>query len=823
MDAITRFGGMVVSQSCDVSFMASTRVINVGVVENQQKLLMNEKETVVIDDKDFNAVFDGSKWTPHNEKLHGKVTGVIPLMAAAQPNKPTKVRPVMDYSKELNSYISNHPGCDVALCQDKLRNWRKLGDNACAMDLKKAYLQLHVHGDLHRFQAVNYKGKLYVMTQMGFELNVAPKIMSVILQQVLALDEIVAKGTDHYVDDIFVNEAVVSAKRVQHHLSSFGLVTKEPVPLSDARVLGLRVTTNGAEVRWSRDGPLPAVGTKVTKRELFFVCGKLIGHYPVAGWLRVSCSYMKRLANVVEWYSDILNDVVGMLHETLKYIEEHDPVGGVWTVPGCGHGTVWCDASSIAIGVCIEVGDVVVEDASWLKKEDDGAHINVAESDAVVKGLNLAMKWNLKRLTVVTDSKSVYAWVQSVITYSHRPKVHGLCEMIVRRRLGLIAQLIDECEVELTIKLVNSSCNEADVSTRVRQKWLVNTTKLANVAVVDNAASYADVRKTHDLHHFGIDRTLYIAEQRLGKCVSRKAVKNIVENCPACQRVDPTPMRWTKGNLEVEVVWERLATDICHYRNVPCLTIIDCGPSRFSIWVRLQNETADAVSLQLARVFRERGPPVEVLSDNGPCFRGNRFESLLQRWEVEHIYSCAYRASGNGIFERIHRTIKRMAARSGGSISDMVFYYNNSPNAEGMVPAKKLYAYVPRLHRLVGKGDGMPRQRDVTCNPFRVGDQVYVKPANVKCTSVWKLGTVTALVSNTAVEVDKLTRHVADLRHACRENSGGPEKGQRGVSAGYSSMCTGESSSPRGSVSLKHGEAAGGGILGRVTTDSTDQ
>ncbi|XP_067931809.1 uncharacterized protein [Watersipora subatra] len=506
MDAIIRLGGMVVSQSCDVSFMASTRVINVGVLENQQKLLMNKKETVVIDDKDFNAVFNGSKWTvswtwlakepvlqnncaeyrvaedkqkayeleveqwinngwlqPHNEKLHGKVTGVIPLMAAAQPNKPTKVRPVMDYSKELNSYISNHPGCDVALCQDKIRSWRKLGDNACVLDLKKAYLQLHVHGDLHRFQAVNYKG--------------------------------------------------------------------------------LRVTTNGAEVRWSRDGPLPAVGTKVTKRELFSVCGKLTGHYPVAGWLRVSCSYMKRLAIVVEWDSDIPNDVVGMLHETLKYTEEHDPVGGVWMVPGCDHGTVWCDASSIAVGVCIEVGDVVVEDASWLRKEDDGAHINVAELDAVVKGLNLAMKWNLKRLTVVTDSKSVYAWVQSVITDSHRPKVSGLCEMIVRRRLGLIAQLIDEYEVELTIKLVNSSSNKADVLTRVRQKWLVNTTKVANVAVVDNAASYDDVRKTHDLHHFGIDRTLYIAEQRLGKRVSRKAVKNIVENCPACQRVDPAPMQ----------------------------------------------------------------------------------------------------------------------------------------------------------------------------------------------------------------------------------------------------------------------------------------
>ena len=125
---------------------------------------------------------------PYDPLVHGEVTGVVPLMAAAQPNKPTKVRPVMDY-REVNQYISSHPGMDVTVCSERLREWRRLGASVALLDLKKAYLQLQVSGDLVRFQAVRLKGKLHVMTRMGFGLAVAPKIMAKVLEKVLSLDE----------------------------------------------------------------------------------------------------------------------------------------------------------------------------------------------------------------------------------------------------------------------------------------------------------------------------------------------------------------------------------------------------------------------------------------------------------------------------------------------------------------------------------------------------------------------------------------------------------------------------------------------------------
>ena len=46
-----------------------------------------------------------------------------------------------------------------------------------------------------------------------------------------------------------------------------------------------------------------------------------------------------------------------------------------------------------------------MEDAAWLKKKGgESAHINVAELNAVAKGVNLAVKWGARQLKIVTDS-----------------------------------------------------------------------------------------------------------------------------------------------------------------------------------------------------------------------------------------------------------------------------------------------------------------------------------------------------------------------------------------------------------------------------------
>ena len=142
------------------------------------------------------------------------------------------------------------------------------------------------------------------------------------------------------------------------------------------------------------------------------------------------------------------------------------------------------------------------------------------------------------------------------------------------------------------------------------------------------------IRELHRTHHLGINRTLRLARKQLGRQVSRKVVRTVVRGCQECQRIDPAPVRWETSSLEVEETWERLAMDVTHLRNELYVTIVDCGPGQLAVWRKLRNETAASMSAHLEALFCERGPPQEILSDNGPAFRSQELTSMLKRWNV---------------------------------------------------------------------------------------------------------------------------------------------------------------------------------------------
>ena len=75
---------------------------------------------------------------------------------------------------------------------------------------------------------------------------------------------------------------------------------------------------------------------------------------------------------------------------------------------------MWTDASSIARGVVLAdpSTDAVIEDAAWLRTDRDTAmHINMAELDSTVNGVNMAVAWEFRRLDVRTDSVTVQRWL----------------------------------------------------------------------------------------------------------------------------------------------------------------------------------------------------------------------------------------------------------------------------------------------------------------------------------------------------------------------------------------------------------------------------
>lgn len=788
MDIIGRLGGLRIGSDGCVRFGDD----NIACLFKRSEC---QNEPIVVSDKDFSAVFKDGKWevewnwldgppklanqipgyrvpgevavefhkeveewiqngwlVPYNEEC----SGVIPLMAVVQPNK-SKVRPVLDY-RELNQYVSSH-SANSDVCGAKLRKWRQMGENLSIIDLKKAYLQLHVKQSLWKHQVVMYKNQRFCLTRLGFGLNVAPKIMTSVVNKVLSMNNIVREATDSYVDDIIVNNDLVTNEQVLSLLDKYGLKAKIPEALDGGRVLGLRVEKLDRRLWWTRDNKVDSPSLVMTRRQLFSWCGQLLGHFPVANWLRPACSYIKRVASSVKWDETVEEHVVKMVQDVQERLKSQDPVCGIWEVPLVDAGRIWCDASSIATGVCLEVGGIIVEDASWLRKLEDVAHINIAELEAVIKGLNLALEWKLKHIEVATDSASVHGWLRSMLEKDRPIRVCGLGKALVRRRLSLIEDVISEWKLDVSVVLVKSAQNKADTLTRVPQCWLAkNAQEIHHCSMAFNE----DIKACHDAHHFGVDRTLFLVRQRhSGKSFSRNDVDKVVRSCVQCNSIDPMPVTWEHGKLSVKESWRRLACDVTHFRSKKYLTIIDCGPSRFAIWRELPNETEDVVVKNLLQIFLERGPPHEILLDNSATFRSGKLTQLCDAWGVAVRFRCAYRPEGNGIIERNHRTIKRMAARSGRDISQMVFWYNMSPRKgvrEETIPHRVIFAYEWKLPDVVIRPEtrGSPR--------FKVGQKVVVKPTDKRCTSTWTNGVVTEAGDSTSVEVNGLPRHVGDVR-----------------------------------------------------------
>ena len=181
-----------------------------------------------------------NRWLePYDDVKLGPATGLIPLMAIVQQNK-DKVRPMMDF-RELNSHVDVFTA-NADVCADKIREWRRLGTNVAIVDLRRAYLQIRVHESLWSYQTVIFRGQRYCLTRLGFGLNVAPSVMKSVLTAVLTQDETVDRATSSYLDDIFVNEDVVSVQCDTDHLLRYGLECKPAERVADgARVLGLDV------------------------------------------------------------------------------------------------------------------------------------------------------------------------------------------------------------------------------------------------------------------------------------------------------------------------------------------------------------------------------------------------------------------------------------------------------------------------------------------------------------------------------------------------------------------------------------------------------
>lgn len=162
-----------------------------------------------------------------------------------------------------------------------------------------------------------------------------------------------------------------------------------------------------------------------------------------------------------------------------KLEKEGDPPKGLWSVACTPKIVLWTKVSQIAMGVALEVDGDIIEDAAWLRKKEDCSHLNMSELDAVIKGINLATRWNPSCIELMVDSATVKKWtVKQRFSSAYRPQGNGLAERVHRTVKRTVARTF--CTVEKAVFWINAT--KADESklllfkilfrARPRREWI---------------------------------------------------------------------------------------------------------------------------------------------------------------------------------------------------------------------------------------------------------------------------------------------------------------------------------------------------------------
>ena len=150
-----------------------------------------------------------------------------------------------------------------------------------------------------------------------------------------------------------------------------------------------------------------------------------------------------------------------------------------------------------------------------------------------------------------------------------------------------------------------------------------------------------------------------------------------------------------KRKLKCSHVWNRLGIDIMHVGSQLYLTIINCGPARFTIWRLLHQQDTANIIRQLESIFYNWGPPAEVLTVNGVAFSSEQFLQFLRKWNEQLLVLVCQCAARNNIVEKSQRSIKVIADRKQCSIPEVAYWYNAMPKngvSPTIAPANMVHA-----------------------------------------------------------------------------------------------------------------------------------
>ncbi|KAF4736719.1 hypothetical protein FOZ62_002549, partial [Perkinsus olseni] len=432
----------------------------------------------------------------------GEVSNILPWVLVPQAHKvSTPLRMCLDF-RQLNRCLVSNPIRDMVNCRDTLHQWRAV-ERGYTLDVIKCYYCIKMDPKHFKFMVVMIGGKLYTMVVLPFGIAIAPKVATGVIRWLLMR---VPYPVSAFLDDILIEEqdesveantncrgeladdppAVVAVRKA---LARGGMLCKPTLIIgsSGSRALGLDLYRHEGVLMWCRRSDQdidlnvdPYSGGRPTRREIAGWCGRLVGHVPIAAWLRSHTAVLLRAMSRIPWDSDVdlfIVNLVDFIREKLS--REGDPARGVWFCPKPLDAVAWhvhADSSSVAMGATLSYetssGSLVqVRDASWLLDSRAALrHVNINELCAATRAIMWATPFIGGRVYLHTDNECVRNWIQRFME-GQSVKRGGMSTTLVGRRLQAI---FDAAEVftEFSVCRVSSEKNPSDEMSRVDPAFL---------------------------------------------------------------------------------------------------------------------------------------------------------------------------------------------------------------------------------------------------------------------------------------------------------------------------------------------------------------
>ena len=170
--------------------------------------------------------------------------------------------------------------------------------------------------------------------------------------------------------------------------------------------------------------------------------------------------------------------------------------------------------------------------------------------------------------------------------------------------------------------------------------------------------------------HMGLERTCATIQMQFFWVGWRQDVKNHIQSCEACQaRRASTAAEYATSALTSTRNNDLVALDICGPIHMTSsgkkyiLVIIDIH-SHFVVTTSMEDQLAVTVATAFCAAWVAYfGPPLRLLSDNGPNFSSELFHEMLNLLEIRGVRTSPYNPRGNGMVERFNRTMAEMLSK----------------------------------------------------------------------------------------------------------------------------------------------------------------